>query len=151
MGSSDLVSRHGVPSQWWLLIKKRVNGGYAWIILKQNLYTVLDAYPLPRIEDMILKLAKYRVFSTFDKSAYHQLELRENDKPLTAFEAAGRLWEYNRLPFGVINGVPAFQRTMDAIVDSDSLADTYPYLDNVTVGGRTQASMTRMCNVYWMR
>jgi len=41
---------------------------------------------LPRIEDMILKLAKYRVFSTFDlKSAYHQLELRESDKPFTAF------------------------------------------------------------------
>jgi len=39
-----------------------------------NLYAVLDAYPLPRIEDMILKLAKYRVFSMFDlKSAYHQL------------------------------------------------------------------------------
>ena len=38
------------------------------------------------------------------------------------------------MPFGVTNGVPAFQRTMDAIVDSDSLADTYPYLDNVTVG-----------------
>ena len=28
---------------------------------------------------------------------------------------------------------------MDAIVDSESLADTNPYLDNVTVGGRTQA------------
>jgi len=35
----------------------------------------------------------------------------------SAFEAGGRLWEYNRLPFGVTNGVPAFQRTMDAAVD----------------------------------
>ena len=67
------------------------------------------------------------------------MELREIDKPFTAFEAAGRLWEYNRLPFGVTNGVPAFQRTMDAIVESESLADTYPYLDNVMAGGRTQA------------
>ena len=105
-----------------------------------NLFTILDAYPLPRIEDIVSKLAKYRVFSTFDlKSAYHQLELREADKAFTAFEAAGRLWEYNRLPFGITNGVPAFQRTMDALVDSEKLRDTFPYLDNVTVGGITQA------------
>jgi len=42
-------------------------------------------------------------------------------------------------PMGVTNGVLVFQRSMDAVVDSESLADTYPYLDNVTVGGRTQA------------
>ena len=36
-----------------------------------NIYTELDAYPLPRIDDMINELSKYRVFSTFDlRSAY---------------------------------------------------------------------------------
>ena len=35
-------------------------------------------------------------------------------------------------PMGVTNGVLVFQRSMDAVVDSESLADTYPYLDNVT-------------------
>ena len=39
--------------------KRRLCVGYSQTI---NLYTVLDAYPLPRIEDMILKLAKL-VFS----------------------------------------------------------------------------------------
>jgi len=67
------------------------------------------------------------------------LKLREDEKAVTAFEAAGRLWEYNRLPFGVTNGVPAFQRTMHSIVDSEKLVDTFPYLDNITVGGTTQA------------
>ena len=37
------------------------------------------------------------------------------------------------------NGVPAFQRTMDSIVDSEKLVDAFPYLDNITVGGTTQA------------
>jgi len=82
-----------------------------------NLYTVAKVYSLLRVEGMILKLMKYHVFSTFClKSAYHQLELHESDKLFTASEAAGRLWECNRLPFGVTNGVPAFQSTMDAIV-----------------------------------
>ena len=42
-----------------------------------NLFTELDAYPLPRIDDMINKLSQYTLFSTFDlKSAYHQINIR---------------------------------------------------------------------------
>jgi len=44
-----------------------------------------------------------------------------------------------QVPFGVTNGVPAFQRTMNAIVDSEKLTGTFPYLGNVTAGGRTQS------------
>jgi len=71
-------------------------------------------------------------------SAYHQLDFVGGDKPFTTFGAAGRPWECNCLPFGVANEVPAFQRTIDAIVDVEHSGDTYPYLDNVTVCGETQ-------------
>ena len=99
----------------------------------------LDAYPLPRIEDLINNLSVYKMFSTFDlKSAYHQIPIVESDKAYTAFEANGKLWEFNRVPFGVKNGVPQFQRKMDELVSSESLKDTFPYLDNVTVGARTR-------------
>ena len=37
-----------------------------------NRFTQLDAYPLPRIDDMVQKIAQYYIYSTFDlKSAYH--------------------------------------------------------------------------------
>jgi len=50
-----------------------------------NLYTVLEVYPLPRIEDMVRRPVKYFVFPNFDlKGAYHLLELEESDKPFTA-------------------------------------------------------------------
>ena len=43
-------------------------------------YTVLDAYPLPRIDDMVNDLAAYNMYSTFDlKSAYHQVPIQESD------------------------------------------------------------------------
>ena len=45
------------------------------------------------------------------------------------------MWEFNRVSFGVTNGVPVFQRLIDDIVEKDSLKDTFPYLDNVTIGG----------------
>ena len=53
-----------------------------------NRFTLLDAFPLHRISDMVNKIAQYRVFSTIDlRSAYHQVQLKEEDKPYTALEA----------------------------------------------------------------
>ena len=53
--------------------RKRLCVDYSQTI---NLYTELDAYPLPRIDDMINNLSQYSIFSTFDlRSAYHQIEL----------------------------------------------------------------------------
>ena len=104
-----------------------------------NLFTELDAYPLPKIDTLINDLAKYTVFSTFDlRSAYHQIPIAEKDRIYTAFEASGKLWEFIRIPFGVTNGVPAFQREMDKLVQNEGLSDTFPYVDNITVGGRNQ-------------
>ena len=104
-----------------------------------NFYTELDAYPLPRIDDMVNELAKYTVFSTFDlRSAYHQIKIVESDCKFTAFEANGRLYEFTRIPFGVKNGVAAFQRVISEFIERENLKDVFPYLDNVTVAGRTQ-------------
>ena len=104
-----------------------------------NQYNDLDAYPLPRIDDMVNELAEHKLFSTFDlKSAYHQVEIRSEDRIYTAFEANGGLYEFNRMPPGVTNGVPKFQRVIDQVVEKESLKGTYPYMDNVTVGGMDQ-------------
>ena len=75
-----------------------------------NLYTELDAYPLPRIDDMINKLAQYKYFSTFDlKSAYHQVSINPAERKYTGFEANGQLYQFCRIPFGVTNEVAVFQ------------------------------------------
>ena len=104
-----------------------------------NKYTQLDAYPLPNIEGLAHKVAQYSVFSTFDlKSAYYQIPICNSDKPYTAFEASGRLYQFTRLPFGVTNGVASFQRIMDKIIDAENLSGTFAYLDNVTIGGVDQ-------------
>ena len=99
-----------------------------------KIYTELDAYPLPRIDDMINELAMYSVFSTFDlRRAYHQIEIVDSDCKFTAFEANGKLYEFKRIPFGVKNGVAAFQRAIMQFIESENLIGTYSYLDNVTV------------------
>ncbi len=60
------------------------------------------------------------------------------DKEFTAFEAQGRLYQFCRIPFGVTNGVAAFHRIMDQLVDKHGLKGTYVYMDNITVCGETQ-------------
>ena len=78
-----------------------------------SIYTELDAYPLPRIDDMINNLSEYSVFSSFDlRSEYHQVELLTSKRKFTAFEANGNWFEFTRrpIPFGVKNGVAMFQR-----------------------------------------
>ena len=104
-----------------------------------NRFTLLDAFPLPRISDMVNKIAQYRVFSTIDlRSAYHQVPLKDKDKPYTAFEARGNLYQFTCLPFGVTNGVACFQREMMKFVDENDLEASFPYLDNVTICGKDQ-------------
>lgn len=72
-------------------------------------------------------------FPTFDlKSAYHQI------RQYTAFEANGQHFQFTCLPFGVTNSVHAFRRAMNEIVKEENLTDTFPYLDNVIIGGETE-------------
>jgi hypothetical protein len=116
--------------------KKRLAIDYSQTI---NKFTLLDAFPLPRIDELVNQIAQYRVFSTIDlRSAYHQVPLKDEDKPYTAFEARGCLYQFTRLPFGVTNGVACFQREMVKFVQEEDLKATFPYLDNITICGKNQ-------------
>ena len=65
--------------------KRRMVVDYSQTI---NRYTQLDAYPLPRINELVNKLASYKIFSTIDlKSAYHQITIDPGESLYTAFEA----------------------------------------------------------------
>ena len=109
-----------------------------------NLFTELDAYPLPRIDDTINKLANYGYVSTSDlRSAYHQIMLLKSERKYTAFEANGKLYEFTRIPFGVKNGVAAFQRIMCQFVRDENLKVVFVHLDNVTIAGRDQTEYDR--------
>ncbi|GFW73116.1 retrovirus-related Pol polyprotein from transposon opus [Trichonephila clavipes] len=104
-----------------------------------NKYTLLDAYPLPKIEEVILKISKNKVFSKIDlQSAYHQIPIQDSEIHYTAFEACGKLYQFLRVPFGVTNGVACFQRVIDKIIEDEGLTLTYPFIDDVTVCGKDQ-------------
>ena len=116
--------------------KKRLAIDYSQTI---NRFTLLDAFPLPNINDLVNEIAQFRVFSTVDlKSAYHQIPLKAEDRKYTAFEASGGLYQFTRLPFGVTNGVACFQRTIMQFIEEEKLKGIFPYLDNITICGHSE-------------
>ena len=68
-----------------------------------NIFTRLDVYPLPKMDDLAQEIAKYKIYSSLDlKSAYHQIP-KEEGKSYMAFEANGKLYQFCRIPFGVLH------------------------------------------------
>ncbi len=103
-----------------------------------NRFTLLDAYPLPRIDDTVNATAQYSIFSTIDlRSAYYQVSIKETDKSYMAFQAGDALYQFTRTLFGVTNVVACFQRIMADLIASEKLEGTFAYLDNVPICGKT--------------
>jgi hypothetical protein len=73
-----------------------------------NKVTIKNKYPLPRIEDLFDQMKGASVFSKIDlRSRYHQLKIRESDKPKIAFRIRYGLYEYIVMSFRLTNA-PAY-------------------------------------------
>jgi predicted aspartyl protease len=102
-----------------------------------NKITTRDSYPLPRIDEMLNKLGNARYFTKLDcSSGYWQIPLNENDKYKTAFKTKDGLFEFNVLPFGLVNAPSHFQRIMNQLLEP-YVNFSSVYLDDVIVYSNT--------------
>ena len=95
-----------------------------------------DAYPMPRIDDLIDRLGKAGYISTLDLTrGYWQVPMAQQARAKTAFATPYGLFQFNVMPFG-LQGAPAtFQRLMDSVVRG--LEFTAAYLDDLIVYSET--------------
>ena len=93
---------------------------------KLNAVTHKDAYPLPRVEDILHNVGPARWLSVADAwSGYLQVELTPESIEKTAFITPFGLYQYKRVPFGVTSGPATYQRIMQNVL-SDLIAPSDP-------------------------
>ncbi|KAI3773911.1 hypothetical protein L1987_48450 [Smallanthus sonchifolius] len=81
-----------------------------------NKRTVKNKYPLPRIDDLFDQLQGVSWFSEIDlRSGYHQLKVREEDVPKTAFRTRYGHYEFLMMSLGLTNAPAAFMDLMNRV------------------------------------
>ncbi|GKA47126.1 putative reverse transcriptase domain-containing protein [Tanacetum coccineum] len=91
-----------------------------------NKLTVKNRYPLPRIDDLFDQLQGSSVYLKIDlRSGYHQLRVRDEDIPKTAFKTRYRHYEFQVMPFDLTNAPAVFMDLMNRflghIIDSQGI------------------------------
>ena len=105
-----------------------------------NRCTKRNSTPLPRIDECLERLHGMRYFSKIDlRSGYHNLRLREEDIPKSAFNTRYGSFEWLVLSFGLMNSPPVFQSWMNSIVGDEFLDRcAMVYLDDCLIFSRTK-------------
>ena len=105
-----------------------------------NALTISDAYPLPRIDAIVPRLANHRWYSIIDlRKGYFQLRLAEESKSISAFITHHGTYQWCRIPMGAKNATAFFQRQMKTKVLKDAEGFTEVYVDDIIIFSKTEA------------
>ena len=118
-----------------LLVPKGSSGAYRLVTDYRALNKVLtkDAYPLPRIHDLLDNLKGARHFTVLDmKQSYYQFEIAEEDRHKTAFVCCFGLFEYLRMCMGMSRSTSCIQRVLETLF-ADMKDEVAVFIDDIIV------------------
>ncbi|GJX07889.1 putative reverse transcriptase domain-containing protein [Tanacetum coccineum] len=124
LAPSEMKELPGAP----VLFMKKKDGSFRMCIdyRELNKLTVKNRYHLLRIDDLFDQLQGSSVYSKiYLRSGYHQLRIKEEDIPVTAFRTRYGHFEFQVMPFGLTNALAVFMDLMNRVCK--------PYLDKFVI------------------
>jgi hypothetical protein len=123
----------------WVVPKKvDASGKQKWRIVtdfcKLNDVTIADCFPIPLIDKILDQLGHSIYFTTLDlASGFHQIKMRKEDIPKTAFSTHTGHYEYLKMSFGLRNAPSTFQQIMNQTLQGLIGKYCFVYLDDIII------------------
>jgi len=104
-----------------------------------NAVTIKNKYHLPRIDTLFDQLAGAKVFSKIDLcSGYHQIKIRPQDIPKTAFSTRYGLYEYLVMSFGLTNAPAFFMYLMNSVFMPELDKFIVVFIDDILIYSKNE-------------
>ena len=127
-----------------LLVRKKGDASKRFVVDFRllNDVTKRDRYPLPNIDDILENCHGSKIFTQLDfASGYWAIPIAEGDKAKTAFSVPRGKFEFERMPFGLVNAQATFQRKIDVVVKKlkeHGYQGIEGYVDNILIHSKTK-------------
>ena len=112
---------------------------------KLNAQTIKSRYPLPRIDELLDALHGAQFFSSLDlQSGFHQILIKPEDVPKTAFTTPFGHYQWKVMSFGLCNAPSIFQETMNRVLANYLRKGVLVYMDDILIYAKTQEEHARL-------
>jgi hypothetical protein len=104
-----------------------------------NAATIKNKYSLSRIDILFNQLVGAKVFSKVDlHSGYHQIKIRPEDVPKTAFSIRYGLYEYLVMSFGLTIALAHFMYLMNSVIIPELDKFVVVFIDDILIYSKSE-------------